>query len=94
MEKIRRIAPGYYFGINGIVTFKNSGLRDTLPAIGLDHVILETDAPYLAPTPYRGKRNDSSYIPLISRCIADTLGISEEEVAATTTASARRLYNL
>ena len=94
VEKIRRIAPGYYFGINGIVTFKNSGLRDTLPAIGLDHVILETDAPYLAPTPYRGKRNDSSYIPLISRCIADTLGISEEEVAATTTASARRLYNL
>lgn len=94
VEKIRRIAPGYYFGINGIVTFKNSGLRDTLPAIGLDHMILETDAPYLAPTPYRGKRNDSSYIPLISRCIADTLGISEEEVAATTTASARRLYNL
>jgi len=94
VEKIRRIAPGYYFGINGIVTFKNSGLRDTLPAIGLDHMILETDAPYLAPTPYRGKRNDSSYIPLISHCIADTLGISEEEVAATTTASARTLYNL
>lgn len=94
VEKIRRIAPGYYFGINGIVTFKNSGLRDTLPAIGLDHIILETDAPYLAPTPYRGKRNDSSHIPLISHCIADTLGISEEEVAATTTASARTLYNL
>lgn len=94
VEKIRRVAPDYYFGINGIVTFKNSGLRDTLPSIGLGHIILETDAPYLAPTPFRGKRNDSSYIPLIARCIADTLGVSEEEVAATTTASARALYGL
>ena len=93
VDKIRRTGD-FYFGINGIVTFKNSGLRETLPSIGLNRIILETDAPYLAPTPFRGKRNDSSYIPLIAQTIADTLNVSLQAVADTTTASARSLYNL
>lgn len=93
VERIRKVGD-FYFGINGIVTFKNSGLRETLPAIGLDRIILETDAPYLAPVPYRGKRNDSSFIPLIATQIAQTLNCTLEEVAAVTTASARRLYSL
>lgn len=93
VARIRRVGD-FYFGINGIVTFKNSGLRETLPAIGLKRIILETDAPYLAPTPYRGKRNDSSFIPLIAQQIATSLGTTIENVAETTTASARRLYSL
>ncbi len=93
VERIRATGD-FYFGINGIVTFKNSGLRDTLPSIGLERIILETDAPYLAPVPYRGKLNDSSYIPLIASAIASALGGSIEKVAETTTASAKRLYRL
>ena len=91
--RIRKVGD-FYFGINGIVTFKNSGLRETLPHIGLDRIILETDAPYLAPVPYRGKLNDSSFIPLIAAQIAATLGVTVEEVARITTASARGLYGL
>lgn len=96
VEDVRRIRSvgDFYFGINGIVTFKNSGLRETLPSIGIERIILETDSPYLAPVPYRGKLNDSSFIPLIAQQIATTLGLSVEEVAAATTASARSLYNL
>lgn len=93
VARIRAVGD-FYFGINGIVTFKNSGLRDTLPSIGLERIILETDAPYLAPTPYRGKRNDSSFIPLIAAQIASTLGVALETVAEVTTASARKLYHL
>ena len=69
-------------------------LKETLPAIGLERIVLETDAPYLAPTPYRGKRNDSSFIPLIAAQVAQTLGKSVEDVAVVTTASARNLYSL
>ena len=91
VERIRKTGD-FYFGINGIVTFKNSGLRETLPLIGLDRIILETDSPYLAPVPYRGKLNDSSYIPLIAATIASTLGIGIERVAEATTDSAKLLY--
>lgn len=93
VARIRTVGD-FFFGINGIVTFKNSGLRDTLPSIGLDRILLETDAPYLAPTPYRGKRNDSSFIPLIAAQIAETLGVAVEEVAHVTTMSAKCLYSL
>lgn len=93
VERIRRVGD-FYFGINGIVTFKNSGLRETLPAIGLERIVLETDSPYLAPVPFRGKLNDSSYIPLIAAQIAQTLGKSVEEVADVTSRSAVGLYHL
>ncbi|MDE5940974.1 MAG: TatD family hydrolase [Muribaculaceae bacterium] len=93
VERIRAVGD-FYFAINGIVTFKNTGLRETLPHIGLDRILLETDAPYLAPVPYRGKRNDSSFIPLIAQQIATTLDVSVEEVAARTNANAYALFGV
>lgn len=94
VNRLRKISD-FYFGINGVVTFKNAqSLRDALPTIGLNRILLETDSPYLAPVPYRGKRNESAYIPLIAQKIAETLAISVEEVASTTTANAIGFFNL
>lgn len=84
----------FYFGINGIVTFKNSKLRDVLPAIGLDRILLETDAPYLAPVPHRGKRNESAFVVHTAGYIAATLGVAVEEVKTVTTTSARQLFRI
>jgi len=72
---------GLMLGIGGIVTFKNSGLDTVLKEADPSRIVLETDSPYLAPVPYRGKRNESSYIPLINRKIADIFGMSEERIA-------------
>lgn len=84
-----------WFGINGVVTFKNATqLRDAIPEIGLDRIILETDSPYLAPVPHRGKRNESAYLPAISACIADVLGVTPEAVDIVTTANARKVFRL
>ena len=94
VERIKK-SGDFYFGINGVVTFKNAqDLRDALPSIGLDRILLETDSPYLAPVPYRGKRNESSYIPIIAKKIAEVLGVSEEVVATATTANAESFFNL
>lgn len=90
VEMIRRTGD-YYFGVNGIVTFKNTTLREVLPSIGLERILLETDSPYLAPVPYRGRRNESAYLPYIASTVAQTLGLSEEDVAAATTANALEL---
>ncbi len=92
VERIRRTGD-YYFGIGGIVTFKKSPLPEVLPAIGLDRIVLETDAPWLAPTPLRGKRNESAYMVHTAQAVADILGVDVEEVAERTTANARRLFN-
>lgn len=70
----------FYLGIGGVVTFKNGGLDAVLPHIDLKHLVLETDSPYLAPIPYRGKRNEPSYIPLIAEKIASLKRVSLEEV--------------
>lgn len=93
VDKIRGVGD-FYFGINGIVTFKNSNLKSVLPAIGLDRMLLETDSPYLAPVPYRGKRNESAYIINIAGAIAETLGIPVEKVAEHTTYNAEKLFKL
>lgn len=92
VERVRKVGD-YYFGINGIVTFKNTELRTALPAIGLDRLLLETDSPYLAPVPYRGKRNESAYLPHIAAAIAQTLGQPLEAVTAATTANALRFLS-
>lgn len=94
VEDVRRIRQigDFYFGINGIVTFKNSRLSDTLSEIGIERILLETDSPYLAPVPYRGKRNESAYIPNIAMKIAESLGLTFEEVAQQTTANAVNLF--
>ncbi|MCI9284291.1 MAG: TatD family hydrolase [Muribaculaceae bacterium] len=82
----------FYFGINGIVTFKNTSLREVLPEIGIERIILETDSPYLSPVPYRGKRNESANIPLIAETIANTMGLTIEQVATVTTENAEKLF--
>jgi len=85
---------GFKLGIGGIVTFKNSGLDKIVSEIGPDNLILETDSPYLAPVPYRGKRNESSYICIINRKLADILGIKEEEIASIAYSNSVSLFNL
>lgn len=94
IERIKQ-AGDFYFGINGVVTFKNAqDLRDALPAIGLEKILLETDSPYLTPAPYRGKRNESSNIPLIAMKIAETLGVAVEHVAKVTSDNASLLFKI
>lgn len=82
----------FYLGINGVVTFKNSGLADVLKETDLSHIIVETDSPYLAPIPYRGKRNESSYVVNVINRLADIYFVSAEKVAEITTANAKKLF--
>lgn len=93
VDMIRRTGD-YYFGIGGIVTFKNSDLRNVLPHIGVERVLTETDAPYLAPVPNRGKRNESAYIPLILNSMAAALGLESEMLEAATVQNANNLFKL
>lgn len=83
---------GFYLGIGGTVTYKNSALPEVLKDIPLEKIMLETDAPYLTPVPHRGKRNESAYIPLVAQKIAELKGVSIEKVAEQTTANAKRLF--
>ncbi len=83
---------GFKIGINGIVTFKNSGLDTTLEQIPIEHIIMETDSPYLTPPPYRGKRNESSYVALVRDKLSDIYQLSKEEVDTITTQSAKSLF--
>jgi TatD DNase family protein len=85
---------GFYFGINGIVTFKNSDLPGVVSRIPPDRLLLETDSPYLAPVPKRGKRNESSFIPYIAGKIAEIYNKSVVEIAEITTRNAKELFNL
>jgi TatD DNase family protein len=84
----------FKLGIGGIVTFKNSGLDLIVRETGPENLILETDSPYLAPVPYRGKRNESAYIDIINRKLADIFGIKEEEMASITYSNSVSLFNL
>jgi TatD DNase family protein len=90
----KAIDMGFKLGIGGIVTFKNSGLDKIIKETGPESLILETDSPYLAPVPYRGKRNESSYICIINKKLADIFGIEEEEVASVTYSNSDALFNL
>ena len=86
---------GLLISYTGILTFKNATtVRDVAKKVSLDSVMLETDAPYLAPVPHRGKRNESSYVPLIAEVLAQVKSVSVEEVARATTANAKRLFRL
>lgn len=93
VEAIRRVGD-FYFGINGIVTFKNCKVRDTLPAIGPDRLLLETDSPYLAPVPHRGHRNESAYLLHTAAHIAAHLGLPTADVAEATSDNAARLFGI
>lgn len=93
LEEARQIIDlGFYLGIGGVSTFKKSTLPEILNEISLQHLVLETDAPYLAPVPYRGKRNESSYIPLIGMKIAEIKKCSVAEVAEITTQNAELIF--
>ncbi|MVT06706.1 TatD family hydrolase [Chitinophaga tropicalis] len=93
LEQAREVIDlGFYLGIGGVVTFKKSGLDQVVEQIDMQHIVLETDAPYLAPVPYRGKRNESSYIPLIGEKIADIKNLKIADVAAITTSNALKLF--
>ena len=90
----KAIIMGFKLGIGGIVTFKNSGLDSVVKEVGIEHIILETDSPYLAPAPYRGKRNESSYISIINRKIAEIFNIENDEAASKTFANSVELFKL
>ncbi len=83
---------GFYLGIGGVVTYKKSTLPEIIKEIPLSNIVLETDAPYLAPVPYRGKRNESSYIPIIAAKIAEIRNIPVEEVAKITTGNTEKVF--
>lgn len=85
---------GFKLGIGGVVTYKNSGLRPVIESIDLEHLVLETDSPYLSPAPFRGKRNECANLILIAEEIAKIKGISLEEVALRTSENAARLFKL
>ena len=90
----KAIDMGLLLGIGGIVTFKNAGLAEVVEQLDLNHLVLETDSPYLAPTPHRGGRNESSYITLIAKKIADMKGVPVEEVARVTTQNAEKIFKI
>ena len=83
---------GFYLGIGGVVTYKKANLGESLKDIPLDWMVLETDAPYLPPLPFRGKRNESSYLIHIAQKLAEIKNVSIEEVAAVTTANAEKIF--
>ncbi len=83
---------GMYLGIGGVITYKNAGLAEVIAEVPLEHIVLETDAPYLTPVPFRGKRNESSYLRYIVARLAEVKKMSEEVVAAVTTENAKRVF--
>lgn len=85
---------GFYMGIGGVVTFKNAGVDKVVSQLNISNMILETDSPYLAPVPYRGKRNESSYIPMIAEKLGAILDRPIEEIGKITTDNALRLFQL
>jgi TatD DNase family protein len=93
-QAIDIIDMGFLLGIGGVVTFKNSGLDKVIDHIGLEHIILESDSPYLTPSPYRGLRNESAYLMLIAEKIAELKAVSIEEVAEITTKNALDLFKI
>lgn len=85
---------GFFLGIGGGLTYKKNTVADTLKELGIANLVLETDAPYLAPVPHRGKRNESSYIPLVATKVAEVTGTSYLDVARVTTENANKLFKM
>lgn len=86
------IALGFYLGIGGVLTYKKSGLKEVLQHIDLAHIVLETDAPYLTPVPFRGKRNESAYLTYVVDALAEAKEVPPEEIAAITSANANLVF--
>ncbi len=85
---------GFYMGIGGVVTFKNSKLDEVIKSVAAKNLVLETDSPYLAPVPKRGRRNESAYLAFVAQKVAEIYDISVEEVAEITSANARQLFGI
>lgn len=83
---------GWYFSFSGMVTFRSWTQQDTMRAVREDRLLLETDAPYLAPVPHRGRRNEPAYVPAVAATLAEVRGVPVHEIAATTSTNARRLF--
>ena len=95
LEQAKKIiGEGFYLGIGGVLTYKNAGLDGIIKEIGPEHIILETDAPYLSPVPFRGKRNESSYLTYTLQKLADIKETGIETIAAITTQNAEKLFGL
>ncbi len=88
------IDAGFYLGIGGVLTYKKSGLAEVLEKIDLEHLVLETDAPYLTPVPFRGKRNESSYLKYVVEKLSLIKNVPVEEIASVTTANAEKIFGL
>lgn len=88
------IDAGFYLGIGGVLTYKNAGLAEVLDKIDLTYMVLETDAPYLSPVPFRGKRNESCYLKYVVEKLAQIKNVSVEEVGAVTTRNAEKIFGL
>jgi TatD DNase family protein len=86
------IEMGFLLGIGGVVTYKNGGLDQVLPRLSIESLVLETDAPYLAPVPFRGKRNTPAYLPYIAERVGDLMQMSAVEVAEATSSNALNLF--
>lgn len=84
---------GFLLGIGGVVTYKNAGLPEVLAKLPLEHIVLETDAPYLTPVPFRGKRNESSYLQYVVSTLAQVYGVDAAAIATATTTNAQQLFN-
>lgn len=93
-QALRAIALGFSLGIGGVVTYKNSGLDATLQFVPIDKIVLETDSPYLAPVPFRGKSNESSYLIYIAQKVADIYGLSIADVAEITTNNSKDIFKV
>jgi len=95
IEQSRQIIDlGFHLGIGGVVTFKNSGLDKVLADLDMKNIVLETDAPYLAPVPFRGKRNECSYLKYVVEKLSEIKNVSQQEIENITTENAKRLFNL
>jgi TatD DNase family protein len=91
-EKVIKL--GFYLGIGGVLTYKNSGLDQVVAKIPLEHIVLETDSPYLTPVPFRGKPNESSYLIYVAQKLADIKQISIEDIAEITTQNSRLVFGI
>lgn len=93
LDQAKRVVQmGFFLGIGGVVTYKNGGLDQVIPYIGLDKLVLETDAPYLAPVPHRGKRNTPAFLPAIAQKVGDLLEVSLEKVGEVTSQNALNIF--
>ena len=93
-EALKIIDKGFLLGLGGVLTFKNTTLREEIKNIDLKNIVLETDAPYLTPTPYRGKRNESAYVYYVAKTLAEVHNMSIHEIANITSQNAENLFNI